>query len=102
VKREPKSIPASVKPRLLKLSGDRKEDFNLTLTRYASERFLYRLGKSPCRQDYVLKGAMLLTAILDRWRYRPVKTQTDSCSVRHTPSWNTVQRDSVESISQKD
>lgn len=73
MKREPKNIPASVRARLLKLSRDRQEDYNLTLTRYVSERFLYRLGMSPCRQDYVLKGAMLLTVSLDQLRYRPTR-----------------------------
>lgn len=73
MKREPKKIPASVRARLLKLSRDRQEDYNLTLTRYVSERFLYRLGMSPCRQDYVLKGAMLLTVSLDQLRYRPTR-----------------------------
>lgn len=73
MKRDPRNIPASVRARLLNLSRDRQEDYNLTLTRYVSERFLYRLGKSPCRQDYVLKGAMLLTVSLDQLRYRPTR-----------------------------
>jgi len=73
VKREPKNIPASVRTRLLNLSKARQEDYNLTLTRYVSERFLYRLGMSQCRQDYVLKGAMLLTVSLDQLRYRPTR-----------------------------
>jgi hypothetical protein len=37
----------------------RKGDFQLTLQRYAAERFLYRLGISPYRDRFVLKGAML-------------------------------------------
>jgi hypothetical protein len=69
----PKNVPASVRARLLKLSRDREEDFSLTLSRFASERFLYRLGKSEHRQKYVLKGAMLLTSILDDIRYRPTR-----------------------------
>jgi hypothetical protein len=73
VKREPKNIPASVRTRLLNLSKARQEDYNLTLTRYVSERFLYRLGMSQCRRDYVLKGAMLLTVSLDQLRYRPTR-----------------------------
>ena len=35
-------------------------DFNLLLTRYAIERFLYRLTQSPYADQFVLKGAMLL------------------------------------------
>ncbi|MBC8252811.1 MAG: hypothetical protein H8E35_02125 [Ardenticatenia bacterium] len=40
-------LVASVRQPLLNLSRDRGEDFNLTLNRYASERFLYR--RSPRR-----------------------------------------------------
>jgi len=59
VKDEPKNIAASVRARLLSGAHERKEDFNLTLQRYAAERFLYRLGASPHRDQFVLKGAML-------------------------------------------
>ena len=69
----PKNVPASVRARLLNLSRDREEDFNLTLSRFASERFLYRLGKSEYRKKYVLKGAMLLTSLLEDVRYRPTR-----------------------------
>ena len=34
-------------------------DFQLNLTRYANERFLYRLSKSPHAKNFILKGAML-------------------------------------------
>ena len=69
----PKNVPASVRARLLNLSKDREEDFNLTLSRFASERFLYRLGKSEHRKKYFLKGAMLLTSLLEEARYRPTR-----------------------------
>jgi hypothetical protein len=48
-----------VRQRLLNLSRERGEDFNFTLTRYANERLLYRLGCSPYREQFVLKGAAL-------------------------------------------
>ncbi len=35
-------------------------DPNLALTRYAVERFLYRLSRSPHAERFVLKGALLL------------------------------------------
>ncbi len=35
----------------------------MVFTRYALERFLYRLGESKHRNDFVLKGAMLLRAL---------------------------------------
>lgn len=56
----PKNIVASVRARLRTLAQQQREDFNFTLMRYANERFLYRLGQSAHRHDFVLKGAMLL------------------------------------------
>lgn len=50
---------ASVKARLLALAGG--EDFQRTLTRYAAERLLFRLGASAVRERFALKGASLLT-----------------------------------------
>src|SRR5467141_4003118 len=55
----PVNIAASIRGRLLEDAQKRSEDFNLTLQRYAAERFLYRLGESAHRQRFVLKGAML-------------------------------------------
>lgn len=60
-KRNPERIDVSVHQRLLNLSRERKEDFNLILTKYAVERFLYRLSCSEHAAKFVLKGAMLLT-----------------------------------------
>lgn len=37
-------------------------DPNLVLTRYAIERFLYRLSQSPYSERFVLKGALLMLA----------------------------------------
>lgn len=59
MKERGKNIPASVHARLLAGAQERREDFNLTLQRYAAERFLYRLGASRHREQFVLKGAML-------------------------------------------
>ena len=73
MKSEPRNVPASIRARLLNLSKARQEDFNGTLIRYVSERFLYRLGKAECCDSYVLKGAMLLTVTLDDLRYRPTR-----------------------------
>lgn len=54
------NVPASVHARLMAHAQREEEDFNLTLQRYVAERFLYRLGASPHRQQFILKGAMLL------------------------------------------
>ena len=58
-KRPVKNIGASVNARLLALSRERKEDFQLVLTRFALERLLYRLFESDHRGEFVLKGAMV-------------------------------------------
>jgi len=67
-----KNLPASVRQRLLNLSRERGEDYNFTLTRYANERLLYRLGRSPYRDQFVLKGAALFQVWSDSL-YRPTR-----------------------------
>jgi hypothetical protein len=52
-------LAASIHARLLNRARARGEDFNLILTRYALERFLYRLCLVPAGAGYWLKGAML-------------------------------------------
>ena len=54
-----KDVAASVRQRLLNLSKDSGEDFNLFLTRYGLERMLFRLSQSEWREQFLLKGAML-------------------------------------------
>ena len=49
----------SVRRRLLNLSRERGEDFQLTLVQFAIERLLYRLGTAPGGERFLLKGAML-------------------------------------------
>jgi predicted nucleotidyltransferase component of viral defense system len=59
------NVPASVKARLLNQARQAGEELELYLVRYACERFLYRLGASPLRDRYVLKGAALLALWVD-------------------------------------
>ncbi|MEW4487043.1 nucleotidyl transferase AbiEii/AbiGii toxin family protein [Thalassoglobus sp. JC818] len=54
-----RNLAASVRQKLLNLSRERRENFNQILTRYALERFLYRMSQSEHRDLFVLKGAML-------------------------------------------
>lgn len=54
-----RNLPASVRDRLLARSRDVGEDFNATLTRYAIERLLFRLGLSRYAALFVVKGAVL-------------------------------------------
>jgi hypothetical protein len=53
------NLAASVHQRLLNQSKARGIDFNLLLARFAIERFLYRLTRSPYADQFVLKGAMM-------------------------------------------
>lgn len=59
------NVAASVKARLLNQAREAGDELELFLVRYASERFLFRLGASPLRDRYVLKGAALLTLWVD-------------------------------------
>ncbi len=61
MRKNPPNVAASLRQRLLNLAHERQEEFQAVLTRYASERLLYRLSVSPHREEFVLKGAMLFT-----------------------------------------
>lgn len=65
---------ASVHARLLNGARERREDFNLTLGRYAVERFLYRISISDARDQFVLKGALLF----DLWFHAPHRPTKDA------------------------
>lgn len=55
----PANLAASVRARLQNLARERGVEFQLALSDFAAERFLYRLGASPHAASFVLKGAML-------------------------------------------
>jgi len=67
-----KNVTASVKQRLLNLSRERGEEFNLLLIRYGIERFLYRLSQLEEGEMFVLKGAVLFH-LWGRAPYRPTR-----------------------------
>jgi uncharacterized protein YggL (DUF469 family) len=71
-RQSPTNLAASVRARLLSLSKSRGEDFTLTLVNYGIERFLYRLSRSVRRDQFVLKGAVLL-ALRAGAHYRPTR-----------------------------
>jgi predicted nucleotidyltransferase component of viral defense system len=71
-RRNPTNVAASVRWRLLAVSKERGEDFTLTLMNYAAERFLYRMSRSTWRDQFVLKGAMLLAVRIGE-AYRPTR-----------------------------
>jgi predicted nucleotidyltransferase component of viral defense system len=67
-----KNTAASVRARLLALTQSQREDYQRVLGRYAIERFLYRLGRSPYRDKFALKGATLFT-LWTGHTHRPTK-----------------------------
>ncbi|HVZ64194.1 MAG TPA: nucleotidyl transferase AbiEii/AbiGii toxin family protein [Lacunisphaera sp.] len=67
-----KNLPASVRQRLLNLSKERKEPFDLVLVRYGIERLLYRLSRSRHADKFLLKGAMLF-ALWSDGTHRPTR-----------------------------
>jgi len=56
-----RDIAASIRQRLLNHARARGRPFNEVLQYFALERFLYRLGCSPYRPQFVLKGALMFT-----------------------------------------
>lgn len=62
MKQRGRNISTSVQARLLQLSRNSKLSLQDLLERYCTERLLYRLGNSPHRSRFILKGAMLLIA----------------------------------------
>jgi predicted nucleotidyltransferase component of viral defense system len=53
-------LPVSVQVRLARHARATGLDPNLVLARFALERFLYRLSKSPHADRFILKGALLM------------------------------------------
>ncbi len=71
--RERRNIEASIRARLQNLAREQQVSFQHLITRYALERFLFRLSVSPHNQFFVLKGALLYTA----WLPDPFRTTRD-------------------------
>ena len=67
-----KNTAASIRTRLLALAQNKGEDYQRVLGRYAIERFLYRLGRSPYRDKFAVKGATLFT-LWTGHTHRPTK-----------------------------
>jgi nucleotidyltransferase AbiEii toxin of type IV toxin-antitoxin system len=72
MKGRPRNLPASVRQRLMNLARKHGEDFQLVLTRFVIERFLYRLSRSPYHEEFILKGALLFRLWTDQF-HRPTR-----------------------------
>ena len=66
------NIQSSILQRLKNYSDEKHEDYGLTLSRFAIERFLYRLSISDYKQQLVLKGAQLFHT-WTKTPYRPTR-----------------------------
>jgi len=62
---EIKNLGASIRARLLNKARAENLDYNLVLTRFALERWLYRLSISDYRDEFLLKGALLFDLWFD-------------------------------------
>lgn len=59
--KSPENNPTSIKQRLLNLARQDQSDFGIVLISYALERLVYRLSITDHRQNFILKGGMLVT-----------------------------------------
>ncbi len=88
------NVAASIKARLLNVARRGGDEFELFLVRYASERFLFRLGASPLRERCILKGAGLLAL----WMPDPYRATRDLDFLAHGPSDAGAIRDLIAAI----
>lgn len=87
-------IAASVRARLLNEARKSGEEFELTLTRFAAERLLFRLGALPVRERCTLKGASLLTV----WLPDPYRATRDIDVLASGPTDDAAIRTLIEEI----
>jgi hypothetical protein len=88
------SRAASIHARLLNRARERREDFNLILSRYAVERLLYRLSISGARHQFVLKGALLF----DLWFKLPHRLTRDADLLGFGPAEGAALIDTIRSV----
>ena len=74
-----KNITHSVRERLLNIAKNLGVDYQVILTRYFHERFLYRLSQSPYKENFCLKGGTLLFAY-EKFLARPTLDMDFSAS----------------------
>lgn len=60
MRNEVRNMDASVKARLKNIAKEYKKTFNLILQLYMQERLLYRLSVSEYKDNFILKGGLLL------------------------------------------
>jgi len=88
------NLAASVAGRLLDRARQTGDDYQTLLTNYCLERFLYRLGISPLRERFLLKGAQLLRA----WTDHPYRATRDLDLLRRGDRSYQAIQDDIEAI----
>jgi hypothetical protein len=68
------NLSASILARLLTLAKHRGEDYSLLLNRFALERLLFRISRSPHADRFLLKGALLFSL----WYDEPHRPTSDA------------------------
>lgn len=89
-----RNVAASIRSRLKSKAKERGIEFQSFLVRYACERILYRLGASPIRDRYVLKGATLLAI----WMEEPYRATRDVDLLAFGSADETSVREAMEMI----
>jgi len=87
-------VAASIKARLLDHAKAHTQEFEWTLTRFAAERVLFRLGASAARDRCILKGASLLAV----WLPDPYRATRDIDLLATGPAEDAGIRSLVEEI----
>jgi len=87
-------LAASIKARLLNQAKAHGEEFERTLTRFAAERLLFRLGTSVVRDRCILKGASLLAV----WLPDPYRATRDVDVLASGPTDDAAIRSMIEEI----
>ena len=68
------NLSASILARLLTLAKQRGDDYSLLLNRFALERLLFRVSRSPHADRFLLKGALLFSL----WYDEPHRSTRDA------------------------
>lgn len=92
--KQTRNLPASVLARLLERARRTGDDYQVLLTAFVCERFLYRLGVSSVRSRFVLKGAMLLRV----WSDQPYRATRDLDLLRQGDGSTEAIRADVEAV----
>jgi hypothetical protein len=69
-----KDLSVSIRQRLLNFAREARRPFDEVLQYYMIERFIYRLSKSPYKNRFILKGALMLVV----WNLTDTRTTRDN------------------------